>query len=93
MSAFSLALGRSGVCLGIGQRMKAVDVAREIKVKTIYGQTSTSGLIYLHLSTFKACSVTHIQNIARVMFKYISGAGLLITPQRYTPLVTILVMS
>ena len=74
--------------------MKEVDVAREIKVKTICGSNpNLRPDLSIDLSTFTPCRITHPAHHERNIFKYVSGAGPLFTSRGYPPLVTILIMS
>jgi len=70
--------------LGSGQRMKEVYRAREINVKKICGPNlDLRPGLFIDLSTFTPCRMILIQHITRVIIQYVSGAGLLITSQRY----------
>ena len=74
--------------------MKEVDVAREIMVKTMCVQNlNIRPVFFTDLSIIIPCTITLIQHITIVIFKYVSGVAPLITSQRYLPLVAILIMS
>ena len=71
--------------------MNDVDVARQIKVKTICGPNlNLRPDLSIYLSTFTPCRITHSAHHERNVFKYVSGAGPLFTSRGYPPLVTIM---
>ena len=90
----SQALTSSHVAYKAFGRRKEADVAREVKVKKCCSsRPDLRPGLFVDLSTFTRCRMILIQHIMRVLFKYVSSAGPLITSKKSPPFLTMIIMS